>query len=271
MSDFYDIEKSIANKMLYLKHRKDYDAIVSQLANLDEVTEEMEKLSGHRHYMIDRIQENIYDIVDRNDEVLLIKFGKYKMNLTDLLIYHKMEKVLMRAIENKDVVMQKDNFGNNLGIKAIFEEMENVALKIATEYPEAVLDKNCLGRTMGMYAARDGMREVVLEIIKDKNALLQQDNEGDSIGMYAAKFTDLNPVVVEILKDEDAATQQNSMGDNIGIIAAKYSNKPIYDKAKQNQIAANQRNKCHETMIDIASEYGLESMIQTDESDMVGE
>ena len=271
MADFYDIEKSLSNRKLYLKHCKDYKDIVTEFQKLDEVTEEMEKLSGHRHYMLDRIEDNIFDIVDRNDEVLLIKFGKYKMNLTDLLIYHKMEKVLMRAVENKDVVMQKDKLGCNAGIKAVFEEMENVALKIATEYPEAVLDKNCLGRTMGMYAARDGMVRVVSEIIQNKTALLQQDNEGDSIGMFAAKNTDLNPVMVDILKDEDAATQQNSMGDNIGIIAAKYSNKPVYDIAKQNQIAANQRNKCHETMIDIASEYGLESMIQTDESEIVGE
>ena len=140
------------------------------------------------------------------------------------------------------------------------------------EQPMVLRLQNEDKKNIGMMAVLYGMFDVVEIALNDKVASIQTDNYDKNIGLYLSEtnyYAKQDPknwyrqddfvdeLLIKALKNPIATIQQDCDGNNIGMNVAKRKSKRVLKIALKNPVAAQQKNKKGETILDIAYKTDL--------------
>ena len=145
--------------------------------------------------------------------------------------------IIERIKENPQVLSLQNESGQTIGMLACEYNLFFV-MNFCLKKRSCLLHQDKKGRTMGHYIAK---KETTTHY--DRNL----EREDDIFDLMLKK----------ILKDNLASILQDEDGNNIGMLAAKRKSKKVFAIARKNKIAMGQQNKAGETIESIARESGL--------------
>lgn len=139
---------------------------------------------------------------------------------------------------------------------------KSIEYMLHDEVAPTILDE--LGRNLGMLCATEGNEDLVLIALDNHNASIHTShNSGNNIGMFAAS-RGMVRATIKALDNPVASLQQNIEGDNIGMICARVMNgnekmTDCFEYAAKNQKALMQTNTTGNSMLTLAEGSGYSS------------
>ena len=134
-------------------------------------------------------------------------------------------------------------------------DLEDAALK-SLENKEASLQQDDEGMTIGMYVANKGYRKCALKAIENKDAVTMQDDSGRNIAMYCLNGG-LDDCVLKILEEyPEISIQQDQDGYNLAMLSLTSSilNKDLILAAINDPMVLIQKTNFDHTLKDILTD-----------------
>ncbi len=130
------------------------------------------------------------------------------------------QKIIANLIIDKDILTLQDGAGKNLGMYAVENGLEDVAI-LCLQNPVASLQQNkYFGQTIGMLCAIKKMSRATYVAMQNPKAVTIQDSFNWTIGMYASE-SGLEDAVSLVIDREDVLLQEDSWGECMATKAIK--------------------------------------------------
>lgn len=220
-----------------------YDLILEEMDKYQrEYLVEVKKLKeqGHEHFIVKEVEDKIISLIDENEEVLTII--KNNRNLGMLAAQLGLENVVIRAIENEEVLHHKDDLSKTVGMYCAENKLEKAVMMILDDPISCLLCDTINHRNLGMYCAMFGLEKPLIKSLDNYGASIQQDVYGWNIGMHAVS-SGCEEAVMKALDNHEASIQQDCDGWNIGMYVGNVGMENAAIKALDNLTASIQQDK----------------------------
>jgi len=238
--DFYSYKRRLLIENLIEKFEKIEDVLTD--TSLLDVNNEIKK-QEYKEY----IEDKIISIAKEFPDTFQMQKKVQTPNSTALKKEYKLISLAQIAFENG------------------FTKIVKHALK--TKNLACITDEQ--GRNISMFCADNLRPDLAVDSLTIKNAITQQDNNGNTLGMHLIMNCIPEDVIMQkvtkeailsILEIANCSTQINNDGNNMGILCAERLDKvnyliPCFEKATKDEIAIKQKNNQNLRMSDIALQH----------------
>ena len=216
----YVTKNLITNIKARAKNKFCYSLAMDEFKKYQEFSKEIQeqKNFGHRHYVLDEIENTILELIEDSPQILVIQDMEGR-NIGMMAVECRLLKVVNRALDDETESTQQDDFGMNIGMHCADCGLEELTLKALDNEIASIQQCKKLKWNIGMYGAFHNLEKASLKALDNKVASKQVDKICKmTIGMHCADNA-LEKATIKALSNEETRFMQDNTGWNLGMYA----------------------------------------------------